>query len=274
MPRRVAETGRDPEAGTPFRDRYGRWALVAGASEGLGAAFAECLAERGMDLVLIARRESLLDDLAGRLRDGYGVEVRPVAMDLASPDLAAALAAATADLDLGVLVYNAAFVPVGRFVDADGDALERAVDVNVRAPVVMLHTLLPGLERRGRGAVILMSSLAGLQGTPRVAAYAATKAFNAILGEGLWQELREQGVDVVACCAGAVETPGYLRSGKGRVPGMLDPEAVARRTLDALGKGPRFVPGLVNRLVAVLLTRLLPRGAAVRLMAGNTGDIG
>ena len=274
MPRRVAETGRDPEAVTSFRDRYGRWALVAGASEGLGAAFAECLAERGMDLVLIARRESLLDALAGRLRDCHGVEVRPVAMDLASPDLADALAAATADLDLGVLVYNAAFVPVGRFVDADGDALERAVEVNVRAPVVMLHTLLPALERRGRGAVILMSSLAGLQGTPRVAAYAATKAFNAILGEGLWQELREQGVDVVACCAGAVETPGYLRSGKGRVPGMLAPETVARRTLDALGKGPRFVPGLVNRLVAVLLTRLLPRGAAVRLMAGNTGDIG
>ncbi len=101
-------------------------------------------------------------------RDRYGVEVRPVAMDLASPDLAAALAA-------------------------------------------------------------------------------ATRAFNAILGEGLWQELREQGVDVVACCAGAVETPGYLRSGKGRVPGMLDPGTVARRTLDALGKGPRFVPGLVNR---------------------------
>lgn len=274
MPRRVAETGRDPEAGASFRDRYGGWALVAGASEGLGAAFAECLAERGMDLVLIARRESLLDDLAGRLRDRHGVEVRPVAMDLASPGLAAALAAATADLDLGVLVYNAAFVPVGRFVEADAEELERAVDVNVRAPVVMLHTLLPGLERRGRGAVILMSSLAGLQGTPRVAAYAATKAFNAILGEGLWQELREQGVDVVACCAGAVETPGYLRSGKGRVPGMLDPETVARRTLDALGKGPRFVPGLVNRLVAVLLTRLLPRGAAVRLMAGNTGDIG
>ena len=272
----VAEIARSPEAGAggAFRDRYGEWALVAGASEGLGASFAECLAERGLDLVLIARRESLLDDLAAGLRDRYGVEVRPIAMDLARPDLADALAAATADLDLGVFVYNAAFVPVGRFVDADVDALERAVDVNVRAPVVVLHTLLPGLERRGRGAVILMSSLAGLQGTPRVAAYAATKAFNTILAEGLWQELREQGIDVIACCAGAVETPGYQRSGKGRVPGMLAPDDVARRTLDALGKGPRVVPGLVNRLVAVLLTRLLPRKAAIRLMARNTGDIG
>ena len=258
---------------TPFRGRYGGWALVAGASEGLGASFADCLAERGMDLVLIARRESLLVDLADRLRERYGVEVRALAMDLASPGLADALAAATADLDLGVLVYNAAFVPVGRFVDADSDELERAVDVNVRAPVVMLHTLLPGLQRRGRGAVILMSSLAGLQGTARVAAYAATKAFNTVLGEGLWQELREVGVDVVACCAGAIPTPGYERSGKGRVPGMLAPDAVARRTLDALGKGPRFVPGLVNWLVAVLLTRLLPRKAAIRLMARNTGDL-
>ena len=272
----VAEIAREPEAGAggAFRDRYGDWALVAGASEGLGASFAECLAERGLDLVLLARRESLLDDLAARLRERYGVEVRPLAMDLAAPGLADALATATADLDLGVLVYNAAFVPVGRFTDADAEALERAVDVNVRAPVVMLHTLLPGLERRGRGAVILMSSLAGLQGTPRVAAYAATKAFNTVLGEGLWQELREQGIDVIACCAGAIETPGYQRSGKGRVPGMLDPDAVARRTLDSLGRGPRVVPGLVNRLVAVLLTRLLPRKAAIRLMARNTGDIG
>ena len=272
----VAEIARSPEAGAggAFRDRYGEWALVAGASEGLGASFAECLAERGLDLVLLARRESLLDDLAAGLRDRYGVEVRPIAMDLARPDLADALAAATADLDLGVIVYNAAFVPVGRFVDADADALERAVDVNVRAPVVVLHTLLAGLERRGRGAVILMSSLAGLQGTSRVAAYAATKAFNTILAEGLWQELREQGIDVIACCAGAIETPGYQRSGKGRVPGMLDPDAVARRTLDALGTGPRVVPGLVNRLVAVLLTRLLPRKTAIRLMARNTGDIG
>ena len=272
----VAEIARSPEAGAggAFRDRYGEWALVAGASEGLGASFAECLAKRGLDLVLLARRESLLDDLAAGLRDRYGVEVRPIAMDLARPDLADALAAATADLDLGVIVYNAAFVPVGRFVDADVDELERAVDVNVRAPVVVLQTLLPGLERRGRGAVILMSSLAGLQGTSRVAAYAATKAFNTILAEGLWQELREQGVDVIACCAGAVETPGYQRSGKGRVPGILNPDAVARRTLDALGRGPRVVPGLVNRLVAVLLTRLLPRKAAIRLMARNTGDIG
>lgn len=253
--------------------RYGAWALVAGASEGIGEAFARSLAARGVHLVLVARREAVLSRLAEELRAAHGVEVRPVALDLSAPGWPEALREATAELDLGVAVYNAAFAPLGRFVDRPLEDLLRAVDVNVRGPVAFVREIAPGMVARGRGAVVLMSSLAGGQGAPRLATYAASKAFTTVLAEGLWSELRPKGVDVVACCAGAVRTPGYLRSAKGEAPGTLDPAEVVERTLARLGHGPRVVPGAVNRIADAVLTRLLPRRAAVSLMARSTAGL-
>ena len=252
--------------------RYGKWAVIAGASEGLGAAFAAQLAERGMRLLLLARREEVLAELAQQLRQQHDVEVRHLALDLADPELSGKLAPAVADIEVGVLVYNAAVSQMGRFVTMEEDALERMIRVNVSGPLTFLHALLPPMHERGRGAVVLMSSLAGMQGSPGIAAYAATKAFNTILGESLWHELRAQGIDVVVSCAGAIRTPGYLRTYGKEAPGILPPEAVAHQTLAALGTGPRVVPGLLNRIVAQVSGRLLPRAAAIRLMAG-TSDI-
>ena len=251
-------------------DRYGKWALVLGASEGLGAAFASELAARGMHLVLVARRGDLLARLQEQLAAERQMEVRCQVGDLADPTVAESLADAVAELDLGIVIYNAAYTAVGPFTEAPEEEIERVVDVNVRGPLRVLRTLLPGMCSRGRGAVVLMSSLSGLQGTPYISVYAASKAFNTILAEGLWYELRSHGVEVVACCAGAMRTPGYIRSYDRDVPGMLAPEEAARRTLDGLGRGPRLVPGLVNRLTAVLMGRLLPRRAAVRLIGRNT----
>ena len=253
--------------------RYGKWALVVGASEGLGAAFAAQLAERGMHLVLVARRGHLLAELGERLAAKYGVRIRCVALDLADPGFAGELTDAVAGLDLGVLIYNAAYVPAGPFLDAEDDALERAVDVNVRGPLLLLRALLSGMRDRGRGAVVLMSSLSGLQGGAPVSVYAATKAFNIILAEGLWYELRAHGVEVAVCCAGAMRTPGYVRSFDRDVPGMLSPDDAARRTLDALGRGPRIVPGLINRISAQLMGRLLSRRAAIRFIARSTKHV-
>ncbi len=256
-----------------FVARYGRWGVVAGASEGIGAAFARCLAERGMDVLLIARQEKLLGDLAAELRDRFGVETRCLVQDLADDAVAEIVARATADLDIGVVVYNAAFVSVGRFLDVAPADLEKLVRVNVRGPVTVLRTLLPAMVERRRGAVVLMSSLAGFQGAPRIAGYAASKAFNTILGEGLWAELREHGIDVVACCAGGTSTPGYARTFKRDAPTMMAPEKVAERTLDALRRGPRFAPGLFNRVAAQVCTRLVPRRAMIRTMAWAMKDL-
>ena len=246
-----------------FRQKYGRWAIIAGASEGLGAAFARDLAARGMDLFLLARREALLTEVANEIREAHGVEVRCLPIDVANPDLGAHLDAATRGLEIGILVYNAAFAPIGPFLERSEEELRRVADVNVLGPMFFVRRLAPGMVERGRGAIVLMSSLSGLQGSPRIAAYAASKAFNTILAEGLWGELREKGVDVVASCAGAIRTPNFRETANRDAPGTLDP----------LSRGPRLIPGFINRVAGLLTGRLLSRRAAVRLMATNTKDL-
>jgi short-subunit dehydrogenase len=226
-----------------------------------------------MNLVLIARRKSLLDELADNLRSNCGVEVRCLAGDLATLDFLGSLEAECSGLDLGLIVYNATQAPIGEFVVANREALTRVVDVNVRAQVELLRSLLPGMLSRGRGGVILMTSLAGNQGAPRLAAYAASKAFTRVLAESLWYELKDRGIDVVACCAGAVRTPGYEMAAGKDAPGTLDPEEVVEAALSALGRGPVVVPGFINRIANVLMNRLLPGRAAIGIMAGSTDSL-
>jgi uncharacterized protein len=254
-----------------FRERYGRWALVAGASEGLGAAFAGELARRGLDLVLVARRADVLADLAARLRAETGVEVRVAPFDLASPGLLDEVRRATEGLEVGLLVYNAALSLIGPFLDQPLADKLRLLDVNCRGPLLLADELGRAMVRRGRGGLVLMTSLAGAQGTPFIASYAASKAFNLVLAEGLWGELRASGVDVVACRAGATRTPGYERSSPAAsLAPLMEPEAVVEETLAALGRAPSVVPGLSNKLAAFVMGRLVPRRTAVAIMGRAT----
>ena len=254
-----------------FRDRYGPYALIAGASVGLGEAFARRLAERGLNLILIARRPDALERLAADLRARHGVEARTMAVDLGQPDLRELVERAVAGLTVGLLVYNAAYSVIGPFVDQPLDEQLHVLDVNCRGPLVLSHLLGKAMAERGRGGIVLMTSMAGSQGGPWLASYAASKAFNLVLAEGLWDELGERGVDVVACRAGATRTPGYASSqpGPSRVP-LLDPDHVARATLDALGRKPSIVPGAFYRFSAFVMNRLLPRRLAVRIMGRAT----
>jgi short-subunit dehydrogenase len=253
-----------------FVEQYGPWAVVAGASVGLGAEFAAQLAARGLSLLLVARRAAPLESLAERLRAEHAVEVRTHALDLGAPDLLERLQALTDGLDVGLLVYNAAHAPLGPFLDGDLSDLLRALDVNCRGPLVLAHTLGGQMARRGRGGIVLMSSLAGSQGTALVATYAATKAFDLVLAEGLWEELRAHGVDVIACRAGATRTPGMEASRPRRTQTMMEPAPVVAATLTALGRRPSLVPGLANRAAAFFLGRVLGRRAAVRVMGRAT----
>ena len=258
---------------TRFKETYGPYALVAGGSYGLGAAFAEAIAQRGLNLVLLARQEDRLSATAAHLREAYGVDVIAAAVDVADYEK---VKSRLDDLkvSIGLLVYDAAYAPIGRFEDVSADQLARATDVNVRAPLLLTKLLSAPMIERGRGGIVLMSSLAGSQGSPNIAAYAATKSFNAIFAEGLWNELKPLGVDVLACVAGAILTPGYQEAESAKpAPGTLEAKQVAERTLDALGKGPIFVPGAVNKVARFVLTRLLSRRAAIAIMSKNTGGL-
>lgn len=247
---------------------YGKWAVVAGASEGLGAAFAHALAGQGYDLLLLARRADALEAVAAPLRSK--VEVVTKAIDLGAGSLAADVTALVEGREVGVLVCNAAFAPMGAF---DGQGLEeklKAIDVNCRSPVTLAHVLLPKMIARRRGAVVLMSSLTAFQGSPFVSVYGATKAFNLSLAEALWAEAAPHGVHVVASCAGATRTPGYLKTAIGKAPGELEPDQVAAETLAALGHGPVVIPGAFNRFASFLMRRVMPRRSTVALMGAQT----
>jgi short-subunit dehydrogenase len=252
-------------------DRYGPWALVCGASEGIGAAFARALAEAGFGLVLIARRREPLEALAANLRTCFGSSVETEALDLAAVDLEARLRALAREHEIGLVVYNAALSIVSPFLDTPLADKQRILDVNVRGPVITAHVLGEPMAARGRGGIILISSLTAFWGSAWVATYGASKAFNLSLGEALAHELGERGVDVLVSCAGATRTPGFVSLVAGRkAPRAMSPEAVARQTLDALPKRGVFVPGMSNHFIQLLLSHLLPRTTAVRIMASHT----
>jgi len=253
-----------------FAKRYGPWALVAGASEGIGAAFARELARRGLDLVLVARRSEGLEAAKREIAGIAAVRVRCISLDLARADAAAVLERDLADLDLGIVVYNAAIAPAGGFLEIPLDDQLAAIDANVRGPLALAHGFGRRMAARGAGGIVLMSSLTAFQGSPFVATYGATKSFLLTLAEGLWFELAPHGVDVLAVCAGATRTPRYLKRAQRRAPGELEPDAVAREALAALGHGPLVIPGRVNRFASQLMRRLLPRRATIRIMGAQT----
>jgi short-subunit dehydrogenase len=258
----------------PFKEKYGPYALVAGGSNGLGAAFAEALAMRGLNLVLLAREKERLEATAKEIKEKYHVDTLTFAVDLADYEKTKSIITGL-NVSIGLLVYNAAFAPIGLFENTSEEHLSLAAAVNVKTPL-LLAKLLSGqmISNATGGGIVLMSSLAGVQGSPKLAAYAATKAFNIVLAEGLWKELQPHDIDVIGCCAGAILTPGYQQAEKSKTaPGTLAACEVAEQTLKALGKGPVVVPGIVNKIARFVFTRLLTRKAAIYIMEKNTGGL-
>lgn len=233
--------------GDAFTDRFGPWAVIAGGSDGIGSAFAGELASRGLNLALIARDESKLAATAAKVRDRYGVEVRHASIDLTRADVATRAGDFTADLDVGLFIYNAGSGRnMGPFLESGVENWMHQVHLSCGGPVLLAHHFGGRLCERGRGGLVLMSSLGSLSGSAYVTTYAASKAFDTIFAEGLWQEFTPKGVDVVGCLAGATDTETF-REDTGGMPDAMDPRDVAKETLDFLGRGPTFVPGATNR---------------------------
>ncbi len=250
----------------PIVERFGRCAVVTGASDGIGRATAIELAKAGFDLVLVARRLVALDQLASELRSRYGVRCTTLSIDLAQPQAATHLLNATADHDVGLLVAAAGYGRAGPFVASDVDEELGMVDVNCRAVVGMTHGFARRFCERNRGAIVLFSSLVGWQGAPYSAVYAASKAFVQSFAEALGHELATTPVKVLACAPGPVATGFAHRAGM--VMGKTDSaEAIAHAIVGSLGRTGTLVPGFLGKLLTYALSTL-PRWLRVRIMAG------
>jgi short-subunit dehydrogenase len=259
-----------------FRGRYGPWALVAGAAVGLGAAWARQIAARGIGVCLVDRDAAPLEATARAIHDTTGSLVRTLVLDLARPDVADTVTAATGDLELGLLVYNAAIGLVAPFLELDTADVQAMIDVNCRAPLMLARALAPAMVARGRGGIVFMSSMSGSIGSAQLTVYAATKAFDLVFADALWAELRGQGVDVLAVQPGSTRTPGWQSSQppelQGPGPHVMEPEAVVAEALAALGVEPSIIPGEQNRQGAAILAGM-PRRQAIEIMSGITGRL-
>lgn len=247
-----------------LKERYGDWALVTGASAGLGAEFARALGREGVSVALSARRGERLEALAEELQTYCKVETRVVQADLCEPGAAAKLAQAVDDLEIGILVNNAGVGYAGRFDKLDEERLAQQIQLNCSAPVILTHRLLPQMLQRGRGAVVITGSIAGRQPLPLHGVYSATKAFDLLFGEALWQELHGTGVDVVVLEPGSTATEFQEVAGEIAHEGDAPADVVAT-AIDALGHQPSVVHGWWNWLRANLATRLLPRDLVVSI---------
>lgn len=244
--------------------RYGPWAVVTGASDGIGRELARSLGARGANLVLVARRRGALDALAAELGERYGVDTRVISLDLARPAAAQELDLSTKDLDVGLLVAAAGFGSSGHFIDADVTQELEMIAVNCAAVTALAHAFGRRLVARGRGGIVLLSSLVAFQGVARAATYAATKAFVQSFAEALQSELRPLGVDVLASAPGPVRS-GFEQRADMKMSMSLPARAVAEPTLDALGRRTTVRPGWLSKLLESSLA-LLPRWGRVRVM--------
>lgn len=247
-----------------LRERYGQWAVVTGASDGIGLECARVLAEEGMDLVLVARGAARLAAIAAELTATYNVECRVHAADLGDPQAVNGLFEATRELQVGVLIAAAGFGSGGALVDASIETQLALVQVNCSAVLASSWHFARRFRERRRGALVLFSSVMAFQAAPFHANYAASKAYVQSLGEALRVELATSGVDVLVAAPGPVATGFAARAGLS-MPKAQDPSRIARATLAALGRRATVRPGWQCKLLGYSLATL-PRGLRTRIM--------
>jgi len=260
---------------TSFPERYGPWALITGASRGLGAEFARQCAERGLNVILIATNAALLKERADSIQKDYGVEVRTIALDLSGEDILQEITPVTDSLEIGLLVNNAGFSLVHPFLDSPLDQLEKQLHVNARAGLILAHHFSRKMVERRRGGIIFLSSGSALYGTAYCANYSGTKAYNLIIAESLWHELGRYGVDVLGFMAGSTKTPGWDAGEPKscRFVKVMDVKSAVAEALNALGKRPSVIAGKSNRLGFFILGKMMSRSQAIRIVSGSINKI-
>ena len=250
-----------------FADTYGPWALITGASAGLGEEFARQLAALGLNLVLVARRKDKLQELAEELTKKYPIVVKPVAMDLSRVRFMRKIEAATKGMEIGLLINNAGFGIHGSFLTHDLNRELEMLDLNCRAPLILTHHFARDMVLRRRGGIVFLGSTIAYQPAPYMAHYAATKVHNQFFGEALWYELKQHGVDVLTVNPGTTATEFQQVSNMGLMSMSLGPYPVVRKAIKNLGKRHSVIPGFLNRITA-FIARISPRRLVVAITGG------
>jgi short-subunit dehydrogenase len=249
-----------------LKTRYGSWAVVTGASSGIGREMALRLAESGLNLILVARSQAVLEQMVKDLSDRHGIEVRAAVLDLAVERSLETLAAQTQDLEVGLLVAAAGFGTSGAFLNSRLEQEVEMLNVNCRALLGLTWHFSQQFAQQRRGGIVLMSSIVGFQGTPFAAHYAATKAYVQTLAEALYVELAPIGIDVIASAPGPTNSGFADRAGM-KMGKALSAAEVAQGTLEALGRKSTVLPGFLSKLLTYSLVPL-PRWARVKIMGG------
>ncbi len=247
-----------------FKAKYGPWALVTGASSGIGKALCKQLAAKGMDIILSGRNTATLLPLSDSLEEEYDITTEEVVADVSSIPEVYQLVETIRDIPIGLFVASAGFGTSGLFKDADLENEIKMLKVNSLALMMLTHFFARKFAEQKRGGIILMSSIVGFQGTPNAAHYGATKAYVQSLGEGLYHELKPYGVDVIAAAPGPVNT-GFAKVANMKMGNALSPEEVAPAIVKALGKRATVFPGKLTKLLVFGL-RTVPRWGKVRIM--------
>jgi uncharacterized protein len=245
----------------------GKWALITGASSGFGEEFAKALAQKGTNLVLVARREQKLSAIATTLIEKYHVQVEVIAMDLATPSAGLELYLAVKKLQhhIHILINNAGFGLIGKLHDIDIKKNQDMMMLNIVTPTNLIQLFLPDMLSKKEGVIINLASTAAFLPTPYMAIYGATKAFVLSLTEGIWAEYRKMGINVLAVCPGSSSTEFFKVAGAEIAPLLKksSPEEVVRSALKALDCGKIYViPGSIANYVLANLVRFSPRKLA------------
>ncbi len=262
--------------------KYGPWAVIVGASDGVGSLFAERLAHEGVNVVLVARRQHVLDEVSQGIRERTDAETRTLSVDLTDAAASQQIIDATADIEVGMLVYCAGGDPNYQpFLNNPVSAAEALLQRNCLVLMRLCHHFAGLMVERGRGGIVNFTSGAALAGGRNMVTYGATKAFDMVFTEGLWVELHDKGVDVLGLVLGMTDTPALRKlefergrlASMGHVPeGAVTAESVVDEAFANLGGGPTIATGDDTRM-GLELFKSMSRNEVVRMIMQFSADV-
>ncbi len=243
-----------------FNEKYGPFALVTGASSGIGEEFAKQLAAKGLNVILVARRKERLERLSDELEKKYHIKAIAIAVDLLSDQFLKEIRKVTDTLEVGLLVSNAGTMYIGNYLHNSLENDLKMIDLNIKTPAILTHHFAQQMVKRKKGGIIYTASMLGFMGTPFASIYAGTKAHEIVKGEGLAYELKPKGIDVLVLNPGLTDTEMTAANDFSVMPmKLMKPGVVAEAALNALGKKVLVTPGFMNNMMNWMSKRVMSR---------------